>query len=97
MMFCLCSQMPRRFQRSDVPPDEGAILDALGICRKVMVGALSKVRINGPVYVAAAAVIKAIDGLAAALTGDPQFFWDKGSAMTAQQRELAARKGDAGP
>jgi hypothetical protein len=40
-------------------------------------GRAVEIRINGPVYVAANAVVAAIDALAALLTGDPQFFWNK--------------------
>ena len=70
--------MARRSQRSDLPPDRGALIDSLGACRRAMIlGVQSKVRINGPVYVAANAVVAAIDALAALLTGDPQFFWNK--------------------
>jgi hypothetical protein len=77
-MFLVCSLVARRSQRSDMPPDRGAILDALDACRTAMIlGVQSKVRVNGPVYVAANAVVTAIDALAAQLTGDPQFFWDK--------------------
>jgi hypothetical protein len=43
----------------------------------MILGVQSKVRINGPVYVAAIAVVTAIDALKALLTDDPQFFWNK--------------------
>lgn len=76
-----------------MPSDRRSILEAMGICRKAMTGVQAHVRINGPVYAGASAVMAAIDALAALLTGDWQFFWDKGSTMTAQQREAAARKG----
>ena len=67
---------------------------SMGVCRKAMTGVQARVRINGPVYAGASAVMAAVDALAALLTGDRQFFWDKGSTMTAQQREAAARKGE---
>jgi hypothetical protein len=68
-----------------MPPDRGAILDALGACRTAMIlGVQSRVRINGPVYVASNAVVTAIDALAALLTGDPQYFWNKAAPSKAQ-------------
>jgi hypothetical protein len=86
-LFLVCSHMSRRLQRTDMPPDRSAILDALGACRTATIlGVQSKVRINRPVYVAANAVVTAIDALAALLTGDPQFFWDKDAPFESLKR-----------
>jgi hypothetical protein len=76
-----------------MPPDRGAILASLGACRTAMIlGVQSKVRINGPVYVAANAVVTAIDALAALLTDDPQFFRNK----AAPSKSTPAADEDAG-
>jgi hypothetical protein len=78
--------MSRRSQRSEVPSDKGPVLESLGACRQAMIGVQAKVRINGPVYKAASAILTAIDGMAAALTGSAEYFWDAGSSPTADQR-----------
>ncbi len=62
-----------------MPADTAAAVRALEACRKAMVDVLRTVKPMGNVYKAASAVISAIDGLAAILTGDREFFWDKGS------------------
>jgi hypothetical protein len=69
-----------RSKRSDMPLDRGAILDALGACRTAMIlGVQSRVRINGPVFVAANAVVTAIDALdsSGAAYGRPSVFLDR--------------------
>jgi hypothetical protein len=57
-----------------------------------MIDVQSKVRINGPVYHAANMVRTAVDAMATLLTGDQQYLWAQGSAMTDQRREAAARQ-----
>ena len=69
--------MSRRPRRFDLPPDQTEILETLRACRRVMIEISCKVKINGPVYLAADNVMRAIDGLAGELTGDREFFWLK--------------------
>jgi hypothetical protein len=82
-MFFSMSRRPHRF---DLPPDPGEILDTLRACRKVMIEISCKVKINGPVYLAADGVMNAIDGLAAELTGDREFFWNKPAPSKSVER-----------
>ena len=61
-------------------------LETLRACRRVMIQISCKVTINGPVYLAADAVMRAIDGLAAELTGDREYFWLKPAPSKSVER-----------
>ena len=67
--------MAQRFKRSEMPPNPAAAVRAMRACREAMIEVHRNVNPNGPVYMAASAVTKAIDGLAMLLTGDPEYFW----------------------
>jgi len=68
--------MPRR--RILVPKVIDDAMQAAGECRSACIHVLTNAPINGPAYVAAQDVMKAIDGLAEVLVGDRTHFHLKG-------------------
>ncbi len=61
--------------------DPRPAIDAMGRCRKAMVDVSSKVLIGGPIYDAAAGVMRAIDAMAKLLVGDETHYHAGGSAI----------------
>ena len=67
--------MNRRSQRGYV--DTAVVLECLKIGRDGCVRVRREAKINSDEYEKAGATMKAIDGLAEQLTGDPELFWIK--------------------
>ena len=90
--------MSRGMKRAEMPPNSAAAVRALRACREAMHEVHRTVRPMNPVYLAASAVTKAIDGLAHLLTGDPEYFWTRGHAngsdLTREDDKLAREKGE---
>jgi hypothetical protein len=59
-----------------------------------MITVASHVKIGGAVYQGVSTVIEAIDGLAAVLTGDKDYFLGPGTSATAGQRQAAEDKAE---
>ena len=59
------------------PNDAGALLEAIGACRRACVAASTVAPIGGPIYRAANRLMEAIDLVAEVLTGNRRNFWLK--------------------
>ena len=62
-----------------MPPNPAAVVRALRKCREAMIEVERHVKPTGPVYKATSAIQSGINALATLLTGDAEYFWDKGS------------------
>jgi hypothetical protein len=65
--------MIRGSARSDTV-SRPALLDALGQCREVITREMATMKVPGPLYYSASAVVAAIDALALMLTGQRDYF-----------------------
>jgi hypothetical protein len=75
-----------------MPADPAAVVRALRACRDAMISVASRVKIGGAIYAAVGAVLEAIDGLAAALTGEKDYFHGPGTSATKGQLDAAELK-----
>jgi hypothetical protein len=75
-----------------MPPDPAATMRALRACRDAMIEICMRVAIGGAVYRHAMAIMAAIDGLAAELTGDSTYFHPLGAGATEYQRRAHEAK-----
>ena len=64
-----------RSRRSDDPASYSGLLASLGDARQALTRAQASMVINGPLYLAASAVTREIDGVALILTGDREHYW----------------------
>jgi hypothetical protein len=55
--------------------DAGALLEALGACRRACIGASTAAPIGGPIYRATSRLMEEIDLVAEVLTGNRRHFW----------------------
>ena len=51
------------------------LLESLGQSRNLLTSAMAQLPVRGPEYLAAEAIVSAIDGMAEHLTGSRQHFW----------------------
>src|SRR5271169_5728047 len=88
--------MSRRSRRPEMPSDPAAAVRALRTCRDAMIHLSMQVRMGSRVYQHALSIIAAIDGLAAELTGERDYFHALGAGATKEQlqamEENAARE-----
>jgi hypothetical protein len=66
--------MARRPKRSDDLIDREQLLAALKSCRHDLAISMSRMQINGPLYVAASELLCSIDAVAVVLTNRADFF-----------------------
>lgn len=64
---------------------------ALGACRHAITSEMSHMTINGVLYCSASTAVAAIDGLAHLLTGQHEYFWEKGTCPS-QMKDGEATK-----
>ena len=82
----------RRKSRFDMPHDRAVMVRAMRICRDAMTDASGHLTIGGPVYRAARVVTQAIDAMAFLLTGDREYFWEKGGGSPEGHRQEMAER-----
>jgi hypothetical protein len=70
-----------------MPSDPAAAVRALRTCRDAMIQLSMQVRIGSRVYQHALAIIAAIDGLAAEISGESGYFVEPGGGATEGQRK----------
>ena len=82
---------PRRITR-EMPYDPASVVRDLRAFRKAMNDLSRTVIPFGTVYKAAHVITAGIDGLAAVLTGDPEYFWDGGTSFDNGLHDKLARE-----
>lgn len=78
--------MIRRTRRHFGPQDSETLLTAIADCRSAIIKATAIAPISGDIYKSCGAVLKEIDGLAAVLTGEHQYFFPNRYQLNPFQR-----------
>ena len=69
----------RRRPKELYGPDRDRLVDAMGRCRGVVTRSSSEVEYGSPTYQALDVLRKAIDSVAAVVTGDAELYWCQGT------------------